>query len=92
MLAELDEYIHSDPIPADASTVEATKEYLTACYHLYEREILNKISLHKSDGYIIKQMDKGHNYLVSWLDSLLANKGTCIYYVYVLLYKINFRF
>lgn len=41
--------------------------------HIFERGILNSgISLHKPDGYIIKEMEKGQLYLESWLDGLLA--------------------
>ena len=76
VLAELKEYSSSTPEPKDAASVNATHQYLQGCHFLFERGILNSgVSLNKPDGFIIQQMDKGHQCLTSWLDRLLS-EGT----------------
>lgn len=76
MLAELSHHTSStsaDICRQDAISADATRKYLEACYYLFERGILNNgISLHKPDGYIIKQMERGQEFFVSWLDELLS--------------------
>ena len=53
--------------------LQAILDYMTACHHIYERGILNKISVHKPDGFIIQEMEEGHRYLVPWM---LQDDGT----------------
>lgn len=75
MLAELTHYISSAPERQDAQSADVTRKYLEACYYLFERGILNSgISLHKPDGFIIKQnlMERGQKFFTSWLDQLLS--------------------
>lgn len=73
MLAELKHYISAAPDTQDAQSADVTREYLEACYYLFERGILNSdISLHKPDGFIIKQMERGQKFFTAWLDELLS--------------------
>lgn len=72
-LAELTHFVSSAPETEDAKSADATRKYLEACYYLFERGILNSgISLHKPDGFIIKQMERGQKFFSSWLDELLS--------------------
>lgn len=73
MLAELSHHTTSTSCRQDTLSVDVTRKYLEACYYLFERGILNSgISLHKPDGYIVKQMERGQEFFVSWLDALLS--------------------
>ncbi len=83
MLAELTHYISSAPDTQNAQSADATRKYLEACYYLFERGILNNdISLHKPDGFIIQQMERGQKFLTSWLDELLSTGSYIELYSY----------
>ena len=75
MLGELVHYVNQDPPPPqDADTTCETLAYLEACNLLFEQGFLSHDHIRRTDSDIIKNINKGYEYISKWLDSIL-DKG-----------------
>ena len=73
VLSEMYQYIHSDPVPSDAASVQSTLKYLEACNLLFERGFLSHSKVCDLQSNVLQSIDKGYRYFVKWHDSLYGS-------------------
>lgn len=75
MLSELFHYTSQNPSPADALSVQCTRKYLEACSKIFERGLLSHTKVTDESSDVLKSIDEGYLFFLTWLESLVKNYG-----------------
>ena len=69
MLAELNEYIDSNPV--DAPSVRLAVQFLQSLNMLFEEGFLTHEKIHGINSSVLARMQQGYSFFVKWLDPLI---------------------
>ncbi len=71
VLTEIHSYVNQDHLPPDASSVNLTLKYLTACNSIFEKGFLSHKKVSIDEQEVLKNIQQGFAFYSGWLKSIL---------------------
>lgn len=66
MISALQEHARKIPLPADASMVEMTSNFLEACHLIFEKGILSHMAVSPKYQRVLENIEEGFSFFKDW--------------------------